>query len=173
MRLFIAVSLSPECRDRLLALQNRLYDGGVRGHYSPEENLHLTLAFIGEFPDAEAVTDALQNVRFTPFELELDGLGSFGDLWWVGVKDSGPLEAVARRVRRALSGAGIPFDRKKFSPHITILRKAALPRGASAVLSAADALADARMTVNTVTLFRSDRGKAGMIYTELARIDAE
>ena len=175
MRLFIAVSLSAECRDGILALQNRLYGGGVRGRYSTEENLHLTLAFIGEYPDAGPVADALQAVRFTPFELALDGLGSFGDLWWVGVKDSGPLEAVARRVRRALSGAGIPFDRKKFSPHITILRKAALPRDAGAFLAAAEAetLEGARMTVSALSLFRSDRGKAGMIYTELARTDAQ
>ena len=33
------------------------------------------------------------------------------------------LEKLAKKVRRALSEAGIPFDRKKFKAHTTILRK--------------------------------------------------
>ena len=59
MRLFIAINLSQEMRESLIDLQNDWYDSGVRGNYSPEENLHLTLAFIGEYPDVGQVMDAL------------------------------------------------------------------------------------------------------------------
>ena len=48
MRLFIAINLSDDMKAALLDLQNDLYDRGVRGRYTTEENLHLTLAFIGE-----------------------------------------------------------------------------------------------------------------------------
>ena len=56
MRLFIAVNLSPEMKNALTDAQRMMYDRGVRGRFTPEENLHLTLAFIGEYPSADAVS---------------------------------------------------------------------------------------------------------------------
>ena len=166
MRLFIAINLSDAIRDSLINMQNALYDRGVRGNYTAEENLHLTLAFIGEYPDFEPVLDALSSVSFRPFELSLEGMGRFGDLWWAGMRDSAPLTAVVRRIRRALAESGIPFDKKRFSPHITLIRKASgdLPGIAPEPVS---------MTVNTISLMRSDRGRNGMIYTELGTLEAD
>ena len=166
MRLFIAVNLSDTMRDSLLNLQNALYNRGVRGNYTSEENLHLTLAFIGEYPDAQPVLDALSSVSFRPFALSLEGMGCFGDLWWAGMQDSVPLTATVRRIRRALAESGIPFDKKRFTPHITLIRKASgtLPGIAPSPAS---------MTVHTISLMRSDRGRNGMIYTELGTLEAE
>ncbi len=166
MRLFIAVNLSDVVRDSLIEMQNALYDRGVRGNYTSEENLHLTLAFIGEYPDFEPVLDALSSVAFRPFELSLEGMGCFDDLWWAGVRNSVPLTAVVRRLRRALAEGNIPFDKKRFSPHITLIRKAsgALPGIAPEPAS---------MTVNIISLMRSDRGRNGMIYTELGSVEAD
>ena len=165
MRFFIAIDLSEEMKAALVDAQNAMYDRGVRGNYSPEENLHLTIAFIGEYPEAEPVLDALRTVRFTPFELVPDGVGSFGDHWWAGVRESVPLAAVARRVRRALAEGGIPFDRKGFVPHITLIRRASkAPEGIR--------IAPRGMTVDSISLMRSDRGRNGMIYTELGCVEA-
>ena len=165
MRLFIAVRLSPEMKTALTKAQRAMYDRGVRGNFTPEENLHLTLAFIGEYPSADAVMDALSGVTFTPFELALDGVGRFGDLWWAGLRESAALTAVVRRVRRALAESGIPFDRKRFAPHITLLRKAS--RDAAGIL-----ITPAAMTVRTVSLMSSRRGRNGMIYSEVGTIEA-
>ena len=165
MRLFIAINLSSEVRDALMKVQDEMFDRGVRGNFTPEANMHLTLAFIGDYPDPEPVLDALAEVEFTPFSLSLDGIGSFGDLWWAGVKESAPLEAVVRRVRRALAAHDIPFDKKRFSPHITLVRKAKNRMPGVQLPSAA-------MTVDTVSLLRSDRGRNGMIYTELGTREA-
>ena len=166
MRLFIAIELSDEMKTALVEAQNAMYDRGVRGSFSPEENLHLTLAFIGDYPAAEPVLDALSTLRFSPFPLNLDGLGCFGDLWWAGVKESPALAALARRVRRALAEGEIPFDRKRFAPHITLLRRATKS-------AAGLRLSPAGMTVQRVSLMRSDRGRNGMIYTELGSVEAE
>ncbi len=165
MRLFLAIRLSEPMRRALLSAQRAMVAGGVRGHLTPEENLHLTLAFIGEVPDPGPVLDALSELAFSPFSLTLEGLGCFGDLWWAGLKDSAELEALARRLRRALAERDIPFDRKRFSPHITLIRRASgkLP-GVS--------VRPASMTVKTVSLMRSDRGKNGMIYTEIGAVEA-
>ena len=160
MRLFIAINLSSQIKDELINAQNVMYDHGVRGNYTSEDNMHLTLAFIGDYPDPQPVLDALSAVDFTPFDISLDGIGSFGNLWWAGIKESVPLASVARRVRRALAEHNIPFDKKRFSPHITLIRKATnnmpgvhvRPKG---------------MTVEEIALMRSDRGRNGMIYTEV------
>ena len=165
MRLFIAIRLSDEMRDALVHAQNELYDRGVRGRFTAEENLHLTLAFLGEVPDAQPVLDALADVSFTPFEIALEGMGCFGDLWWAGLKESEALELLARKVRHALAEREIPFDRKRFSPHITLIRNA------SGKLPGLQ-LRPASMTVSAVSLMRSDRGKHGMIYTELSAVEA-
>ena len=166
MRLFVSINLSDEMRDALITAQDELYDRGVRGNFTSEENMHLTLAFIGEYPDAESVLDALSAVSFTPFEITLDGMGCFGDLWWAGIQDSPALAAVVRRVRRALAENGIPFDRKRFSPHITLIRKASGKMPGARIQPVS-------MTVSAVSLMRSDRGKKGMIYTELGAREAQ
>ena len=165
MRLFLAINFPRPMKDALLDIQNELYDRSVRGSFTSEENLHLTLAFIGEYPDPQPVLDALSGVTFTPFSLTLEGLGSFGSLWWAGFRDSPPLTAVVRRIRRALADHDIPFDRKRFSPHVTLLRKAAGELPGLAVQPVA-------MTAETISLMRSDRGKRGMIYTEVGTIEA-
>lgn len=160
MRLFVAIPLSDEMKDALIAAQDAMYERGVRGNYTPEENMHLTLAFIGEYPDAEPVLDALAGVSFRPFEIALDSMGCFGSLWWAGLRESAPLEAVVHRVRRALAAKEIPFDRKRFFPHVTLIRKA---RGRMPGFT----LEPAAMTVRSLSLLRSDRGRNGMLYTEL------
>ena len=153
-------------KDALTDAQRIMYDCGVRGNFTSEENLHLTLAFIGEYPNTETVMDAISGVKFTPFELVLDGVGRFDDLWWAGLQDSAALVAVVRRVRRALAENEIPFDRKRFSPHITLIRKAS--RDAAGI-----AIAPETMTVRTISLMSSKRGRTGMIYTEVGTIEAD
>ena len=94
------------------------------------------------------------------------GLGFGKGLWWAGVERSDELAALAKRIRRGLADAGIPFDRKKFSAHITLIRGADVrPEDIPA-----DDVARARgagMTVERVALMRSDRGKRGMVYREV------
>ncbi len=168
MRLFIAIELSDAVKDALEKAQDGLRRRGVRGNFTPRDNLHLTLAFIGEWPDPEAVLDAMESVSFAPFPLRLEGFGQFGDLWWAGLSGSEALSGCVRRLRRALAEADIPFDRKKFTPHITLLRRAVW-NGSPRV----PAVPAAEMEVSGISLMRSDRGRHGMIYTELGQVPAE
>ena len=161
MRLFIAIQLSAPMRRALTEAQARMRRQNVSGSFTPDENLHLTLAFIGDYPEPEDVPLP----DFSPFEIGLSGCGAFGDLWWAGIERSEALSAYVRRLRRALSDAGIPFDRKRFSPHITLARRV---RGQPTLT-----VSRAQMVVKRVCLMRSDRGKNGMIYTEVRGVDAQ
>ena len=169
MRLFIAIQPDKEFWSALRAVQNEMRRRGVEGNYTRPENLHLTLAFIGDYPDPDTVLEAMEDLRFQPFDLELKGLGSFGELWWAGLEGSENLEALARQLRRTLAEAAIPFDRKSFRPHVTLIRQARYrndPRFDSI------AVQQARMTVGRISLMLSTRGKNGIIYTELGGVPA-
>ena len=166
MRLFIAINLNDEMKESLIGIQHTMRAYGMRGNVTVPDNMHLTLAFIGDYDDPEYVKSVIDSIEIRPFDITLSGIGAFKDLWWVGIENSAPLQAVARRLRRALAEADIPFDRKKFSPHITIIRRgkgslADVPEGEI------DQYFGASMTVDHISLMRSDRGKSGMIYTEL------
>ena len=123
MRLFIAINLNDEMKESLIGIQHTMGAYGMRGNMTVPENMHLTLAFIGDYDDPDYVKSVVESIEIKPFDIKLSGIGAFKDLWWVGLENSAPLQAVARRLRRALAEADIPFDRKKFSPHITIIRK--------------------------------------------------
>ncbi len=170
MRLFIAIQLSEEMRASLTGTVQRLKKAGVRGRYAAAQNLHLTLAFLGETAAGEglaSVEQALREAAFPAFPLELSGLGNFGDLPWAGLKDSPGLEAAVREVRGALDRAGIRYDRKKFVPHITLLRNmngngdwksVQPPRG--------------QMTVRRISLMNSELRDGRRVYTELMSVKA-
>ena len=124
MRLFVAIQLSDEIKKTIMGILHDLKQKGVKGNYVPAQNLHLTLAFIGETDDPGAVKEALKNVSFKPFKLSLSDMGTFGNLLWTGMKGNQGLSAAVKSVRDALDAAGIEYDRKEFKPHITLIRKA-------------------------------------------------
>lgn len=167
MRLFIAIPMNPEMKEALLMIQEAFRKKGIKGSYTSRENLHLTLAFIGEYGDPDEVMDALEQVRFAPIEIRLDQVGCFGDLWWAGIAESDSLQHLAAGVRRALAEAGIPFDRKRFKPHITLLRRAVIPKQCRLTHLPQSAVS---MQAGHFSLMQSSRGKHGMIYTEIGRI---
>ena len=163
MRLFIAIELNDWVKDELCVIQKRLKLRGMRGNFTIRENMHLTLAFIGEYSDPEQVSDALNEVFFEPMKLTLDGFGFFKDLYWIGIKEDKGLIENVKRLRKALADNGIPFDRKKFVPHITLVRNIEFDRDLPT-----DCPFPAAMEVEYISLMRSDRGKSGMIYTPIA-----
>ena len=161
MRLFTAIQPSPGFRAALEDLQQRLREAGVTGRYREPDGLHLTLAFIGEWP--EDITELLPVVQ-KPFCVTLSHLGIFpeANVLWAGVEPCEELDLLAKQVRHRLADAGIPFDRKSFSPHITLARKPFVPEK---VILSEIPVPRVSMIVNDVCLYRSDRGKDGMVYT--------
>lgn len=161
MRLFIAVVLSDEMKKTLMETMHEMKKKGIKGNYVPVQNLHLTLAFIGETTSAEPVKNALQHIQYKPFKLSLSELGCFGDLLWTGMKGNQSLSAAVKDVRDALDRADIAYDRKKFVPHITLIRKLngnwkqiQAPKG--------------EMQVKKISLMKSEVKDGRRIYTELA-----
>lgn len=160
MRLFIAIRFSPEVRSSLLDSIAQLKQQSISGNFTYPENLHLTLAFIGETNRLCEVQQAMESINFRPFSLTLSGTGNFGDLWWAGIRRSSELEALVRQLRDALEKQGVPFDRKPFRAHITLARRVDLP--------APPAFSEkpVSMTVGSISLMQSERVSGKLIYRE-------
>ena len=156
MRLFIAIEFSEEILQALTKLQAEWKVLGVRGNVTPVQNLHVTLAFIGEYGNPTAVLEAMNSVSFNPFNVRL-------------VAENDALTNYVRRLRRALAEHNIPYDRKKFSPHITLVRRAEFSGNMEELLKNPPA---GEMEVNSVSLMSSTRGKSGMIYTKVGGVEA-
>ena len=165
MRIFAALQPSPDFAAALSRLQQRLMAAGVSGRYLDPAFLHLTLAFVGEWP--EDISALLPRVD-SPFSLRLTHIGLFPEarVLWVGTAPCPALNDLAERVRSALGEAAVPFDPKPFVPHITLMRKPCLPEGFSISGFPVEAV---ELTVDRVCLYRSARGETGMEYTVIGR----
>lgn len=165
MRIFSAVQPASALTNALADLQVRLRMAGITGRYLDPANLHLTLAFIGEWP--EDVTSVLPPVK-EPFPIKLSHIGLFprAKVLWAGVEPSEALTDLAAQVRRNLRNAGIPFDPQDFNPHITLVRKPVLPD--AGLLSEIRPL-PAVMTVSEICLYQSERKADSMVYTVIGR----
>ncbi len=169
MRLFIAVNFEKSVVDSLVSLQEYLRSSGVTGNYTKRENLHMTLAFIGEYGNPDDVLDAMESVELKPVTVMLNGVRHFRDMYFAIAEEDQRLKGYVRRLRRALAENGIPFDRKKFSPHITLIRKVSYINGLPELAE----LPLIETEVSRVSLMLSERGKNRMIYSELGYIEAE
>ncbi len=81
--------------------------------------------------------------------------------------DNPQLIGYVKRLHRELAEQGIPFDKKRFSPHITLIRKYSCRGGREIPVSDTP---NESMVATRVSLMRSERGKNGMIYTEIGSI---
>ena len=125
IRLFVGLELPAEVRERL----RLLLSGIPYARWTPAENLHLTLRFIGEVDEvqAEAAHDALLGVDAAGFELTIRGCGAFdgghrAQTLWAGVDRCDGLAHLHDKVEAAVVRAGLAPERRIFSPHITLAR---------------------------------------------------
>ncbi len=160
MRLFIAAEPGAELTEELLRIGRRFKASGVTGSYTPKENLHLTLAFIGEYNDTKKVMESIRLSSPEKSGLELSGIGSFGDLYYAAVNADGALYSYVERLKRNLKASGVPYDGKSFKPHITLIRRAENVGEIPEVFPVTG-------EVTRIVLMRSDRGPRGMIYTPI------
>ena len=175
MRLFVALDLPDAMRERLTRLSGSL--AGAR--WIPPANLHLTLRFIGEVDRvaAEEIDHALAAIRAPRFALALSGTGLFersGKVHslWAGVARSEPLERLHAKVETALQRIGLPPERKRFQPHVSLARVDAVAGPAIASwIQSHNLLRSDCVAVTHFTLFSSLLGKEQAVYH--AEVDYE
>jgi 2'-5' RNA ligase len=171
-RLFVGLRPPEAIRARLLAIM-----GGIPGaRWQSDDQLHLTLRFIGEVdrPQAEDAALALSGVQFPPFEVALAGVGMFDtrgrpNALWAGVRPHDDLARLHRKVDQALVRVGLEPERRAYLPHITLARMNAAAGSADRWLAEHSALASDAFRCDAFILFESHLGREGASYEAVAR----
>ena len=123
IRLFAAVAIPPQIAEGLQRRQQGL--PGAR--WRPQDSLHVTLRFFGEVqePVAADLDAQLAKLAGRPFELQLRGVGAFGEgrevrAVWAGVGESEPLRILAGRCEAAARRAELKAEGRAYLPHVTL-----------------------------------------------------
>lgn len=173
MRLFIAIELPTGLKNELDRLRTDI--PGAR--WVPREQLHLTLAFLGEVDEETAgrLIAQLATIRADSFTLTFSGIGSFPDrqrprVVWIGVKTEPNLHRLAAAVRQSVLAAGIFLENRPFSPHLTLARLK-LPAAAElgAFLERQSRIFLKAFPVQEFTLFQSRLTSQGAVHNPVRR----
>ncbi|MEH6404861.1 MAG: RNA 2',3'-cyclic phosphodiesterase [Sneathiella sp.] len=177
MRLFVALRLPEEIKQEISTLR-----GGIpEARWISDDNAHITLAFIGDAPNADVMDIglALSRIKHPEFELHLDSVGVFGNskrprVLWTGVSPSDPLSLLQQKVAKTLTNLGIKLEDRKFKPHITLARVHMSPYEKVRQYLSDNALFKTKsITIENFTLFSSHLAHSGAIYTEEMVLDLE
>ena len=166
MRLFIAVNFNNDTRSRLATLSDELRALSVRGNFSLPENIHLTLAFLGDcdLKQAGAARKAIDIISFDPFDIFIESVGRFkrggGDIWWAGLRESKPLLAMQRTLTENLENAGFSLDKREYKPHITLGREVVTETSPWRIEPFGE-------TISHIDLMKSERIAGKLTYTAI------
>ncbi len=180
MRLFIAIPLDTDIKQRLKELQDRLIRAGVRASWTKPDQFHLTLKFLGEQPESQI--ESIRNVLLraagtTPaFTIRLERTGCFPDsgsvrVVWVGPNErSQSLLCVAQDIETFSSEIGIAKEKRTFSEHFTIGRvKMDSSHGKLRELVLAEAFGLCVQKVKELVLYQSVLKPSGAEYNVITR----
>jgi 2'-5' RNA ligase len=171
-RLFVAIRPPEAIRDLLIDTM----DDSADFRWQDEEQLHLTLRFVGEVdrPVAEDLAVALGQIRAERFTVRIHGLGRFGQrnsgALWAGVEPKAPLAALAAKIERVCQTVGLEPERRAFHPHITLARwKGRRTREIESFIERRRGLASEPFDVTAFALFESHLSRHGAHYAEVER----
>lgn len=171
-RLFVALRPPPEIRDRLTDLM----DGVEGARWQDDDQLHITLRYIGEVDrrTAEDAATALSAIRCDLPPLRLEGCGTFEtkgrpNAIWAGVVPRDPLTTLHKKIDRAMVRIGLEPEHRAYIPHITLARLAGSAGPVDSFRARHAALASPEFAVTHMTLYESRLGHNGASYEPVER----
>jgi 2'-5' RNA ligase len=183
MRLFIAIEIPEEIKQKMADVQRRLRDTDVDAGWTRPEGIHLTLKFLGEILESKvpdimgALTRAVGGTG--GFRLAVERVGTFPSpknarVVWVGV--SGDVERLMNlqtAVEDAMAELGMERDDRPFTPHLTLGRIKYL-RSKEKWLNVLEEIKNIKLAgfdVKAVALMKSELKRTGAEYTEMGRVE--
>ena len=170
-RLFVAIRPPEHIRDLLIDAM----DDSPDFRWQDEEQLHLTLRFLGEVdrPVAEDLADALGGIRADRFSVRINGVGRFeqrsSGALWAAVEPREPLAALAAKVERLCQRIGLEPERRAYHPHVTLARwKGRRTREVASFLERKRGLVSEPFEVDGFILFESRLSRHGAHYEAVA-----
>lgn len=174
MRLFIAVEILDDLREKIALLQKGIPSEGLK--MVEKENLHITLAFLGEVEEGkkDKLVRALGNIGCEKFGMKLSGMGAFPSgsyirVVWVGVESEG-LKKLHAQINEALRA--LNFKTESYSPHLTLARVKEKPSAElRAFIARNKEIQLGECEVKEFCLKKSTLTPKGPIYENVARFE--
>jgi 2'-5' RNA ligase len=175
MRVFVAIDIPEEIRNRLAAMQHELRPTAGSARWVNAESVHLTLRFVGEISEQrrDDIDAALAGLTWKPFPVIVKGVGFFPGtrsprVFWAGLQAS-TMEGLTQEIDTRLERAGFDREKRAFRAHITLARSKST-RIDSALVAAAEKFAETEFgsfTADRYFLYQSTLKSTGPVYTPL------
>ena len=167
VRLFIALELDNDIKDKIDKIQNDLSQLGVKGNFTRKENLHITLAFIGDcdINTANKIVQVLDKIDNKSFDMIFENFDFFGEILYLDVLNNNEFKQLAYKIRTELNQNNICFDKKPTKAHITLVRKISLPYNLDIKKYGKDISIQAK-NVSSVVLYESTRNNGILQYVK-------
>jgi len=165
MRLFYAICFNSFIKKSILEHIWELKENSKTGNFTDPDNLHLTLAFIGETNKPDKAIEAAKCINVPSFSITLDKPGFFRNgktqIRWIGIEKNIQLENLHIQLVNSLKNCGLFIDNRRFLPHITVGRQVIM-RSKPILYTQKP-----KMKVNKISLMRSDKKEGRLIYTKI------
>jgi 2'-5' RNA ligase len=173
-RAFVAVRLPAAVLD---AVAERVADLTIRGgRATTRDQWHLTLQFLGNHADLDAVIAAFAGFDVRGGRVRLGGSGAFpsarrGRVLWIGLAEGADVVSrVANGVAQCLAPLGYEPEDRPFRPHLTLARCARPSDLRAAVAALGPDPVGPGWDVGDITVYESQLRRDGARYLERAMV---
>lgn len=166
MKLLISVNFEEESKNILYDHMKLLTQKCDKGAFTPRDNIHLTLVYVGETTQIGAVVETMDAIDAEQFSVTLSENGRFkrsgGEIYWIGIDKSPELVKLQKLLHRSLVRKGVMKDKNDFKPHLTVSRETVIAK---------ENIPETNFTqsipVKRVSLMKCETTRDGNIYTEV------
>jgi len=178
MRAFVAIEISND--DIINSIKKFQTKINIDAKPVESKNFHFTLQFLGEVSEEilQKIIQALRNIEFSSFSVNLKGTGAFPKpkfprVIWIGTDDNGGnmLIQLSKKVEKVLEPLGF-FSDKPFKPHITVFRIKKKVGDITKELDGQKTIDFGIQQVTSIKLKKSELTSSGPIYSDLEEIKA-
>jgi 2'-5' RNA ligase len=175
MRLFIGLPIPAELANALARHARTI--SLPKGRWTPPENIHLTLVFLGEVAEQRltSIKHELDELTVTPFPIKLANLNTFprAGVFIAEVDPTPRLLHLQALIASSMVRCGVPAEDRPYHPHITLARFREPSRISSLRLSNTERILSTALRrsfiADTVNLYRSNLTPTGPHYEILAQ----
>lgn len=166
MRLFIAINFQDFIKSEIAKARDALKKSAIKGRFSGNENLHLTLVFLGEYDikHMETIKAIMNDIKFSPLSLRIEKIEFFkrfgGDVYYVRLKENEQLLALQAELSNRLIEEGFILEKRKYTPHITLGREIQMPE--NFIIPKLEAI---EFLVQGIELMESEHLNGKLVYT--------
>ncbi len=176
VRLFIALDISDEVKERIRGIGEVLRSSRARISVVEPSIVHLTLKFLGEIEENRIaqISGAIRTVRFEPYEIIIGRVSANNPrrprVVWCNVTDRGESAALQMQIEEVLVPLGFPRENRPFTPHLTLARVKEFDPSLLPVLNSLKEREFGSSPVTRFSLKKSTLTPKGPIYEDLLEV---